>query len=190
MGGSMYQAANDYSVSEDARRARSSRAEEFGQFAYGFSATAPSPLSISGPSEVETGLVVDARFDHPPIEGETSPPTEWLVTLKPVLNHPLGAGQLIDLLAKELVRFGLGQMVATNPTELLRALASASAQPTSIAINGVATVGWSLELPEVRGLVAGSHGRVFMWLATRVPSAPTLLVTKDLSSYVRALLGT
>jgi hypothetical protein len=68
MGGSMYQAANDYSVSEDARRARSSRAEEFGQFAYVFSATAPSPLSISGPSEVETGLVVDARFDHPPIE--------------------------------------------------------------------------------------------------------------------------
>ncbi|MGJ0387146.1 hypothetical protein [Paenarthrobacter nicotinovorans] len=81
-------------------------------------------------------------------------------------------------------------MVATNPTELLRALASASAQPTSITINGVATVGWSLELAEVRGLVAGSHGRVFMWLATRVSSAPKLLVTKDLGSYVRALLGT
>ncbi|MDI2036789.1 hypothetical protein [Paenarthrobacter nitroguajacolicus] len=160
MGGSMYQAANEDPELGAVRRRRAWLAKEFGQFASGFSHAASGPLSVSGPSQVEAGLRVVARFEHPPVEGEPRLPAQCLITLKPTPGPPLHTSSLVNLLAKELAQFALGQMVAKDPADLLGSLTGVSAQASTIGINGLSTEVWSLEIPEVRGIVTGSRDRI------------------------------
>ncbi|WOH19783.1 hypothetical protein IRJ34_05520 [Paenarthrobacter sp. GOM3] len=182
MGGSMYQLATDNPARDAARKQRAARAADFGEFAANWSLTGSAPSSISGPSEVAAGIIVAARFPGSN-NGE-----QCLITLKPAPNLPMRSMHLVELLAKELSSFAYSHMVARSG-DVPAALEHASAQPTSIRINGIDTAGWSLKHHELHGLVAHTGNRVYMRLSTSAPEASLALTTEDLGAHLRALHG-
>ncbi|MCF3139096.1 hypothetical protein LRQ04_07475 [Paenarthrobacter sp. AR 02] len=180
MGGSMYQLATDNPARDAARKQRAARAQDFGEIAANWSLTGTGPSSISGPSEVAAGVMVAAGFP-----GSNSG-EQCLVTLKPAPNLPMRSVHLVDLLAKELTSFAYSRMVARSG-DVAAKLGRASAQPTSIRINGIDTAGWSLQHNELRGIVARSGNRVYMWLTTSAPAEPLALLTEDFGAHLSAM---
>ncbi|MEQ4565267.1 hypothetical protein [Paenarthrobacter sp. CAP02] len=182
MGGSTYRLATHNPARDAARKQSASRADDFGAFAVCPSLTDPGPPSISGPSKVEAGIRVAANF------ADANKVAQCLITLKPAPNLPMRSVHLVDLLAKELTSFAYSRMVARGG-DVPAALQHASAQPTSIRINGIDTAGWSLQHNELRGIVARSGNRVYMWLTTRAPAEPLALLTEDFGAHLRAMRG-
>ncbi|MGO4433775.1 hypothetical protein AB4Y88_10890 [Paenarthrobacter sp. RAF9] len=176
----MYQLATDNPARDAARKQRAARAQDFGEFAVRLSLTDPGPSSISGPSKVGAGIMVSANF------ADANKGALCLITLIPAQNLPMRSVHLVALLANELTNFACSHMVPYGGAAAA-ALERASAQPASIRINGIDTAGWSLQHNELRGIVAHTGNRVYMWLSTGAPAASLALTTEDLGAHLRAM---